>query len=208
MDTRRDVSRAGESWSGSDVLDYMDRVIRFEQELTLDEPRYQIGDSGTSFITSSTTATDIDNEQVIFFGDIQIWKLRRYLIVELAKQCFRFIIEDRGHLPIMGAMMQEIRLQRACLERGVFETYRKVTGSLPEETNSYELYIKLRMLETTPRELAETVIWNLFWELEVVPSYYAPEKSWVYPYAKNHLKHLHEEIRSQHTDKVKEVMDS
>ena len=103
--------------------------------------------------------------------------------------------------------MQEVRIQRDCVDRGIYDTNRRVSGILPKDINPHELFIRLRMLETASRDIAEQVVWHLFWELEAEPSYYEPEKSWLYPYAKNHLKHLHETIAARNQQDVEKVME-
>lgn len=186
----------------------MERIVRFEQELTQDVPEYRFGDSGTAYTSAQLVGTDTNTQMVMLFGDSQTWRLRRYLIAELTEYSFKFIIEDRGTLPIAGAECQEIRIERACVDRGVYEIKRAVSGPLPEGVNPHELYVKLKMLETTPEELGGQVVWHLFYELEVEPSYYEPEKSWLYSYAKNHLKHLHEFIRDRNRQTVEKVMEA
>jgi hypothetical protein len=187
----------------------MERIVRFEQELAQDAPEYRFPDSGTTWhSTTNLSGTDTGNQEMIMFGDARSWPMKRYLVAELSEYGFKFLIEDRGTIPILGTECQEIRIERACIDRGVYEIKRKVSGPLPEGINPHELYIKLKMLETTPEKLASQVIWHLFYELEVEPTYYDPKRSGLYPYAKKHLKSLHEFIHAGHKRAVKKVMES
>jgi len=186
----------------------MERVVRFELELTGDKPEYRIGDSGTAYTSFASSATDIATQEVIVFEGAKLWSLRRYLVAELSEYSFKFIIEDRGALPTVGSNVQEMCIQRACLDRGIYTNHLKVTGPLPEGVNPTELFFKIRMLETASKDLATQVMYSLFWELEAEPSYFAPKESWLYPYAKNHLQHLHDSIRARYHQDVKKVMES
>lgn len=172
----------------------MNRIIRFEQELEKDTPKYKID----SPITDTDTGED-------FFENARFWGLKRFLVIELSEWDFSFYIEDRGRLPINDGL-RVISIQQARKDIGVYDT--KLRIPVPPGMNPHDTYIKVKLLETASRELAESVVWSLFWEMEIEPSYHDPEKSWMYPFAKNHLEHCHGMVRRRHMQAIEKVMEA
>jgi hypothetical protein len=188
----------------------VDQIIRFEQELGNDHPDLRVGDPNSvrRHPILGSLIVDANTCQMILMEEANQWSLTRYLVIELSEWSLKFFIEDRGRLPIIGVSykdcsdLQIIRIQRACKEIGIHRNHYRVANS----NNPYELYTKLELLETAPREIAERVMWNLFWELEIEPSFQKPEESWLYPYAKYFLKQHHDLIHNSRMDAVHKVM--
>lgn len=192
----------------------MERVIRFETELRDDKPNLRVGDPvGEKYrdVITGTTLVDSDVSQMILFEDARNWFLERFLVIELTEWDLRFLIEDRGKLPISNCCMQELKIQRHCKHIGIYENHATVAipGKDPHRSRrGHEIYTQLRLLETAPRELAQSVMWSLFWELEVEPSYFNSGPTyWLRTYAPNFLEHNHRLIAQSHLDKVKKVME-
>jgi hypothetical protein len=203
------MGRAGGSWSGPAVLDVMtlERVIRFETELKDDTPDLRVGDPCGNLCRdiTGTTVVDSDVNQMILFEDARMWRLQRFLVIELSQWNLKFMIEDRGRLPITNNFMQELKIQRHCKDIGVHDNHCSV--ALPKGHSSYEVYTKLRLLETAPEKLAQSVMWSLFWELEIVPSYSA-KNHWLLTYAPNFTKGLHNMISRERLRKIEKVMEA
>jgi len=195
-------------------MDRIVRIVRFEKRLKDDDPEFQIGDPAYDLEGNPVTPlpgsclVDMTGDiQVILFNEGRHWKLERYLVIELDQRCLKFSIDDRGKVPITGSYLQDVCVRRASKELPIGDFCFEVSG-LPDGMSPHDTFNKIRLLETAPPKIGGAVMWELFWQIEIEPSFCAPEKSWLHPFAKNFLENSHKVICDRHEQNVKKVMES
>ena len=123
---------------------------------------------------------------------------KRYLVIDLIHTGLRFTIEDRGSFVISSETDSHARIQEYTIQR--YQKTLSVTGK------SYDLHTKLQLIETAGRKLSEDVMWNIFWDLEVKPSF-SMEDHWLKSYAPNFTLDMHDSIMHERLNEIRQIME-
>jgi hypothetical protein len=160
--------------------------------------------------------------QEVFNGapNRSVSRVERYIVLELDGEekygVLRMLVEDRIKFYIVAAKQYIIAAKQ--LGGQIYSDLQSMTLKRYEDSHYFhenmawghpELRNKLMRigLAKTASAAAIDAMHSLFWELEIEPSWYSLEETWLHKWAPNSLKHQHDMITRSKLAQIQRIME-